>query len=209
MKKIISILSLLLIHTIVQAADYEEVSYDSLLNELSGKKNKMINNSSRSSQFNDIQIHAGFAWIGTSTQVKYNDRSDSFFQNGIQMNLGIDLFSPRWISEATLRNFGTQDTHGKKISLREMDLKILYRNQLSNNLDYRLGGGLSTRDLKFRAGSYTAKENTPFSLLSVGIESHLNQYLSLGMETTIRTSMVTDSVDKNALDLSVRLEASF
>lgn len=199
----------MLVNTIVQAADYEEVSYDSLLNELSGKKNKLITNASNSMLYSDIQIHAGYAWVGTSSQVKYDGHSEMFFQNGMQLNLGIDLFSYNWLAEGSYKNFGTQSTASKKTSLREFDLKVIYRDHITERLDYRLGAGLSTRYLKFKNSKINKSETTPFSLLSAGIESHLSKNMSLGLESSIKTSMLSESIDKNAIDLSFKLEASF
>ena len=206
---LLSIFTASLPTTYVQAADYEEVTYDSLLNELTLKKNRSITKQNNNYRFNDIQIHAGFGLLGSVSSIKTNEGQFSRYQDGLQLSMGIDLFSANWAAEGVFRNFGSEKRDNENLSLREFDLKVIYRNKTSDRIGYRIGGGLTTRYLKYNSPTQNVNDSTPFSLVSFGMDSFITKNMSIGLETSLRTSMITRTIDKNAVDVALRLDTYF
>ncbi|MEZ0391539.1 MAG: hypothetical protein ACAH59_04945 [Pseudobdellovibrionaceae bacterium] len=196
--------------TLVQAAEYEEVSYDDLVNQLNKRKTSVQRGSN--DPLDDIQLHAGFGLITSANNVNTGGGRDTLkYQNGFQMSLGIDLFSPSWTSELALRNFGQAKSGTETRSLREFDLKFMNRNHLSEGAGYRIGAGIGNRYLKIddEYNDVSIDDSTPIAVFFGGLDAFVSKNLSLGIETGIRTSMINSTADRSALDLTIRLDTYF
>lgn len=202
---------LLTLSTLVQAAgEYEEVSYDDLVNQLNKKKTSVIRGAN--DPFDDIQLHAGLGLITSANSVNTGGEKDVLkYQNGFQLSLGIDLFSPHWTAETALRNFGQAKSGTETRSLREFDLKFMHRDTLSGKAGFRLGAGIGNRYLKIDdpTNNIGINDNTPTALFFGGIDAFASKKLSLGLEAGLRTSMINQTADKSAVDLTVRLDTYF
>lgn len=185
--------------------DYEEVSYDQLLDQLSQKKKQVYHNAN--DPFDSIMIHAGFGLIGG-----VNNISDGYkYQNGFQLSVGIDLFSPLWATEGVIRNFGTAKSGTESRTIKEFDLKVLHKQKISGQIGYRVGGGLGTRYLKINddANGVYINDSTPTMLLFGGIDGYVSKNFSLGLELGARNAMVSNTADKNSMDATVRMDTYF
>lgn len=201
---------LLFISTLVQAADYEEVSYDDLVNQINKRKSSIIRNSN--DPLDQIKLHAGVGLISSANSVNTGRGQDAIkFQNGFQLSLGIDLFSPKWAAETALRNFGQARSGTESRSLREFDLKVMHRDLFSSTAGYRLGAGIGNRYLKIddEANGIAVNDNTPTALFFGGVDAYVSKNMSLGMEGGLRTSMINQTADKSAVDVTIRLDTYF
>lgn len=203
---------LILTSTLVQAAeDYQEVSYDDLVNQLNKKKTSVIRGAN--DPFDNIQLHAGFGLITSANNVNTGGSRDVLkYQNGFQLSLGIDLFSPNWTAETALRNFGQARSGTETRSLREFDLKLMHRDSLgSDKAGFRLGAGIGNRYLKIDDpdNGININDNTPTALFFGGIDAFASKNLSLGIEAGVRTSMINQTADRSAVDLTVRMDTYF
>jgi hypothetical protein len=212
MQKVLLFLSVLLGSTLVQAAgEYEEVSYDDLVNQINKRKSSVIRNAN--DPLDDIKLHAGFGLITSANNVRTTSggRDTLKYQNGFQISLGIDLFSPNWSSELAIRNFGKAESGTETRSLREFDLKFMNRDHWTDKTGYRLGAGIGNRYLKIddEYNEVSVNDTTPTALLFGGIDAFASKNLSIGVEAGLRTSMVNQSADKNSFDLTVRLDTYF
>lgn len=198
--------------TLVQAApansEYEEVSYEDLLNELSAKKQKVTQSSS--SSFDDVRLHAGIGYINSFTNISTHSQNFNRHANGIQLSLGMDLFSPNWYSEGVFKNYGVTSSGSEEFTLRELDLKIGYTNRLESIWSYSISSGLSNRFLRFSDTSkgISVDETTPSLIVSTGFMAQVHKHLSLGAEVSAHTSMVNRTSDKNSFDFAFRLNTS-
>jgi hypothetical protein len=200
---------LLALSTFVQAADYEEVSYEDLINQINKRKSKVIR--SANDPLDQILLHAGFGLISAAHNVKTGGSDNLRHQNGFQLTLGIDLFSPSWGAETALRNFG-QTRSGTEIrSLREFDLKVMNRNMISSSAGYRLGAGIGNRYFKLDddTNNLSINDNTPTAVFFTGIDAYMQKNFSVGVEGGLRTSMITRSSDRNSVDITLRLDTYF
>lgn len=197
------------VSTSVQAADVEEVSYDDLLNQLNRKKS--FYSESSSGGFDDVMIHAGFGLTSSVTNVNINGEDSYRHQNGFQLALGINLFSPEWAAEGVIRNFGQSSSGTETRSLRETDLRFMYVTKTNATTGIRAGMGLGTRYFKLTDEIYNVyiSETTPSAQLFGGVDAYLSKRMSLGFELAGRYALVSRTVDKSAMDLTVHLDTYF
>ncbi|WP_413613288.1 hypothetical protein [Bdellovibrio sp. HCB-110] len=198
--------------TLVQAAgsssDYEEVSYDDLLNELSAKKNNLAKK--QNSSLDDVRLHAGIGYANSFSNIAAQKQNFNRHVSGIQLSLGMDLFSPNWYSEGIFRNYGLTSSGNEELTLREFDLKIGYTNKLESIWNYTISSGLSNRFMSFSdpTRNIDVDSTTPSLVVSTGFVAQVHRNLSLGAEVSARTAMVNDTADKNSFDFAFRLNTS-
>ncbi|MFZ4404501.1 MAG: hypothetical protein ACOYOK_10405 [Pseudobdellovibrionaceae bacterium] len=193
----------------IDEKEYQETTYDELLNQIGSQTSSYKEQSY--SAFDDVMVHAGFGYVTSFSTLSVKDEKMSRYQNGLQLSLGIDLFSPQWFSEGVFRNFGLTSYGREELSLREVDLKIGFKESLNHPWFYTVSTGLSDRYLKYNNPNkkYTLEENTASWMLSSGIFIQSNAHLSLGVELSGRTALTSSSVDQNSLDIAFRMNGHF
>jgi len=200
--------TVLLVSTLAQAAEYEEVSYDDLVNQINKRKNSVVRDAN--DPLDSIKIHAGLGLLTSANNVNTGRGGDTLkYQNGFQLSLGIDLFSPQWAAEMALRNFGQAKSGTETRSLREFDLKFMHRDMISSGSGYRAGAGIGTRYLKIDDGDVNIDDSTPTALIFGGLDVYAAKNFSVGLESGFRTSMVNQTADRGSLDLTIRLDTYF
>ncbi len=188
--------------------DYQEVSYDDLLNELTAKKTNLL--SPTTSSFDETRIHAGIGYVNTFTNISTQQQNFNRYANGIQLSVGMDLFSQQWYSEGTFRNYGMTSTGAEEMTLKDIDLRVGYRQKLERIWDYTLSAGLSNRFLSFSDPnkSISVNENTPSLIVSTGFLAQLHKNISIGGEIGARSALVSKAADRNSFDLIFRMVTS-
>lgn len=198
--------------TLVEAApsssDYEEVSYDDLLTELSAKKRTVTN--SQTSSFDTVRLHAGVGYANTFTNIATHKQNFNRHAAGIQISLGMDLFSPNWYSEGVFRNYGLTTNGNEELALRELDLKLGYTSSLESIWAFSLSSGLSNRFLRFSDPSKNidVDSTTPSLVVSTGFHAQVHKNVSLGAELSAHSALISRTVDKNSFDFAFRINTS-
>lgn len=200
--------------TLVQAANYdkdsgyEEVSYDDLLNELSAKKKTIVK--TQTSSFDDVRLHAGIGYVNSFMNIATNKKNFNRHASGIQLSMGMDLFSPNWYAEGVFRNYGLTSSGNEELTMRELDLKLGYTNVLESIWSYSLSSGLSNRFMKFQDATRNIDVNdtTPSLIISTGFHAQVHKNLSLGAEVSARSAVISRTADKNSFDFAFRLNTS-
>lgn len=193
--------------TIVLAAEYEEVSYDELVTELHNKTRAQ--KTSIRDDFDDVRILAGIGFVTGFTNISTAQQNFTRSASGIQLALGMELFSPNWYSEGVFKNFGTQNNGDEELSLRDIDLKIGFKSDVQRSYSYNIAAGISNRFMTFSKGLHiSAKETTPAMMIASGLQAHIHKNISVGVELSARSSFVNSSADKNSVDLAFRLNTS-
>lgn len=189
---------------------YEELSYQDLVDQLRQKKKK-ISVVPQAHALDQIALHASLGLATSLNTYHINNRSLTRGLNGFQISVGIDLFSPEWMAELALRNYGTRQSGTESQSQREVDLKVLHKGSLGQKMGYRAGTGLSTRYIRFSdpALDINLSQESPNLLLVGGLDSYLNDQVNLGAELSLRSALIDQALDRNSMDLMVRLETSF
>ncbi len=189
-------------------SDYQEVTYEELLNELSTKKTTLTK--APPSALDSVMIHAGLGYVNSFSNFRAQDRNLSRYQNGLQLSLGIDLFSPNWYSEGTFKNYGLTTEGSEDISLKEFDLKVGYKAPLSQVWSYSFNTGIANRFLKISDPSQNVHvdETTPSMMIGAGFFATPSKNISLGVEANVRTPFLSQTADKDSFDFALKVITS-
>lgn len=195
--------------TSAKASEYEEVSYEDLVRKLNSRTGRT--SAPVSHPFDDIQVHTGFGFISSMSEVQYQNSSSTRPHYGFQISLGVDLFSSYWAAETSLRNFSPSNQDSESRQLRETDVRVIYKDRGGSGFGYRLGFGLGTRELRINdpLKNISFGENTPIGIGLVGLDQRINRNFSIGLDMGIRPSLVSRSADKIAMDLTLVMAAAF
>lgn len=191
------------------SADTEELSYDDLVNELSARQRRQ-QGVSEESPFDKIQIHGGMGLINSFSTFQISGKNSARYQNGLQLSMGVDLFSPNWVAEIAWRNFGLTRDGSEEHTLKELDLKLGYKDRLEGPWLYRLQSGLAQRELRLTdsINNVRIEATTPALLASASAILEMSKNASLHFEAGGRAPVVDRTADKGSLDFSMELKIS-
>lgn len=211
MTKTILFLLASLITTNIYAQEEEEVySYDSIVDQLSSS-NRTDQTDIWEDPYKDVKFHIGAGFSQSILNVKSGSSSDAVTMGGIEIRFGINLMNPQWIAEGTLRNYNDNRSDGVKYQLREFEAKIVHTKPYAKQLFYRVGTGIAARYLQTNIENRAINKEytTPSLILMAGSGMMLTDHISVVGDVAFKTSIVNDTVDKNTLDFTLRLDTSF
>ncbi len=185
-----------------QAVETEEYSYEELLDKIKTKQKKYVKKTA-ATPWDQIYLYPSFALIQSYTKIA-GDVAPDFYHSGLQISLGMDLFSEHWYSETAFRNFGASKTDNKELFLKELDFKIGHKNYIAGTVEYRLSLGVSTRTIRLSddVGFHQESKN-PALITGMGLLSALpNSPLLLGLEFNYRSLLVSNEFDKGSMGLN-------
>ncbi|MEK6556262.1 MAG: hypothetical protein AABZ31_13530 [Bdellovibrionota bacterium] len=202
----------LLAAPLVQASeDYS--SYDDIIKNLKGSEISAAYSGTAKSDFDSIKIHAGAGLVNSNLRL---DTPKGLASNatvrGVELFVGIDLFSPAWIAEGAVRTFTSERFSGTTLSLREFDLKVISRNQISKTMFWRAGAGMSARYLDFAEKPAQLEKRaytTPASEFVAGLGAQFSPAFSAGIDLSYKNSLINDTIDKSSVDGNIRLTGTF
>lgn len=188
--------------------DYESYEgYDSIVGDLSSKT------SSRSEDLIDLdsmKLHAGFGFNNTLVDLRSQGNSPGRVTlQGFQLSLGIDLFSPNFVTEVGLINYNSVTKENYKYSLKEFDLRTYYRHHLNRIVALRGGIGLGVRYFDINGPDVGSKYTNPVSQIIAGAEAKLGKKLSFVTEVSYKNSMSSASPEKSSIDLAFNVAGHF
>lgn len=229
---------LFLTFTISAFAQYEDentIGYDQIVEELTDRpRTRAKYKVDYDDPFASVLMHGGVGVTSSHLSIETGDGpSKNGFHKGVEFNFGIDLFSPVWIAEGTVRSFGSEEFDELNVSLKEFDLRLIHRIPVGNNFFLRFGGGLAARYLKVDQWVNNEKETievaetekstsetpqktlsqrtftTPSSIFIIGLDSALNKTVSLGIELAYRSALIEETIDKSAFDAILKVDTHF
>ncbi len=214
--RLLSIVMAILAFSLVLPLKAEErvYGYDAIVSELS--RTRTSNQVTYvKDPFSAVQIHAGLGLANTLFSLQRDGQRDlNIAQSGLQLSLGIDLFSRNWMAEGTIRNFGKTKKEGIESTLREFELKLVYRSHLNTFLKLRTGLGVSGRYLDLNGvrgngSSFDETYTTPSTLGFLGMSTFITDGLSFGADISGRLSMISDTADSSSVDITLRMDSHF
>lgn len=193
---------------VCQAAGYEEVTYDDLINRINQHK-KTLDRGTDSGPFDDVKIHTSFGYVNSFTNVSVQDKTSTKYQSGLQISVGVDLFSENWFAETSFRNFGMSRYGSEELFLKELDLKLGYQAPLSSSWGYRFQGGLANRSMSIKDGlnGVSIEDSSPMVMGAAGLNLKMGKYISLGLDLSARSALLKDSADRSSFDFTLSLGA--
>lgn len=206
---------LIILLTAVNAFAVDETqSYDEIINSLSNNSISARRGSVDSGlKLDDIRLHASVGAIASRTNLRSgNGLPGSQAASGAELVMGIDLFSREWLAEGVVRSFHSQEFMSTDFSLREFDLRVIHEGLIGKASRLRLGSGLSSRYITFSStpsANVKSEYTTPAFVVLAGFKYPMFAGLVLLGDITYRSSMVTDTIDKGAVDAGLRIGGSF
>lgn len=193
------------------AADDDYVFYENIIEELrvSADSPSTI---TTVDPFEDIKIHTEIGLVSNYISISGpNENRVTGLLSGFDIQFGIDLFSPYWQAETSLKNFSsTQLNRQTSASLKEFDLKIVHIEPLQKKIYLKVGAGLAARYLKMTTSQNTTIESsTPSSLLDLALFNQLGRTVSIGAEVGYRNSLISDTADKASWLGALKVHAQF
>lgn len=215
MKKINTLLALSLVLFAQSAFSYEDEDfgnyedYDSIVGDLSS--HTTTHKSGDLFDLDSMKLHAGFGFNNTLIDLKSHGNNPSKVTlQGIQLSLGIDLFSPNVITEVGLINYNSESKESYRYSLKEFDIKTYYRYHLNRFFALRGGMGLGVRYFDVSSPDEGTLEYTnPVSQILMGGEAKLGKQLSFVTELSYKNSMTGNAPERSATDLTFRVDGHF
>ncbi len=205
-----------------ESADY--VTYDSIVEDLqkqsakqpapaaarsTARGNWFSRNSTGGDPFENVWIHAGVGFAQTSQNLQLPNGLEAVMSGrGVQAAVGIDILGPNLAAEGAVRTFGETEDSTSKVTLKEFDLKILFKSRASR-LGFRAGAGLSARYMTVRSMANTYDITTPASVVTVGGDIYLSSAISLGLDLSTRNAMISETFDRSSFDGTLRLDTHF
>lgn len=187
---------------------YEEISYEDLVERLSAKKEAY--QAPTDDPFLSVQVHAGIGFVNSFSYFRIQGKDYSRYQNGIQLAVGMDLFSPLWFAESSFRNYGLTENGSEQWTLREFDIRIGYKEQISGPWGYRMFTGVANRffDMKDPVRGISESAQTPSLLVGLGIQAQIHPRLQFGFDINGKNSLIGNTEDRGSFDMVMKLSAS-
>ncbi len=191
--------------------DDEMIGYEQILKELSNTPTSSTRGSARVEEdpFANVMLHGGVGMVTTFGQAHTPDGTIQYNQRGIQATLGIDLFSANWIAECSARSFARADYENAQMSLREFDIKFLYRDSVAKGIGYRLGAGVAARYMTVDFMGTHTEYTTPASVIGAGLDMNFTKHVSVGLDLSSRNTLVAETGDRSSIDATLRMDAHF
>jgi hypothetical protein len=193
----------------------EEVPYEQLVRELNSRVSKQQRQALQSTSvdpFEQLKIHVSLGFVQTVNSFVIEDRTLSRLEDGIQLGVGIDLFTPEWVAEGLLKNFGQSRQNDSTVALREFDLRLSYlQSAPQSKMKLRMSNGLGARYLRYRSdwSQLNTYQTTPVYLLGLGFLVPIGNHFDLDFEFQGHMSLVSDTMDRHGLALVLRLDNVF
>tara|TARA_B100001248_G_C27399150_1_gene468473 strand:- start:8733 stop:9365 length:633 start_codon:yes stop_codon:yes gene_type:complete len=206
---ILFLISPVFAHAMQSEVTYDDYySYDNIVDQL---KTERPAEEEYMKDYEDIYFHVGAGFTQSILNAKSNTASDTVTMNGIEIKGAINLMSPFWLAEGSIRNFNSTRDSKATYKLREFELRITRLTPMSRVWFNRVTTGLSTRFLEsnLETRSETKDYSTPSLILGGGLGFNLNERMALVGDLAFKTSMIDDTIDKNVFDLTVRLDTRF
>ncbi|MCX7978552.1 MAG: hypothetical protein N2578_06065 [Bdellovibrionaceae bacterium] len=184
------------------------MSYEDLLKEINRSKNRITRRSE--DPFQSVKLHTGFGYVNSFKTLLLGQGRQTRFHSGVELSLGVDLFSEEWYAEGAIRNYGLSRQGAEEILSRQIDLKFGHKSELAAPWAVRLEAGLSNHTLRVtddHKGLIT-DELSPSLLVSGELSAQINKFISFGLEASGRNPILQRGIDRGSIDFMMSLKAS-
>jgi len=192
--------------TKVLAKEYEEVTYDDLVNQLSERREQ----ANKKNSAGPAKSHLGLGILNSWTQISRNGKSATVNPSGFSLSTGVDLNSEAMRGELEFRNFSSLGTGSQTGSLREIAGTFQFRNPLNKTWQSKFGGGLALRLLRFSdSQGLDVDDTSSMFIASGGMEARLSPAVAIGGDLSTHFPFGSATSDRSSIDLGIKLDTTF
>jgi hypothetical protein len=213
-KASVAFLALFLFSTNVLANEDDSfVNYDSIVNELKSSEASTVSAPvEEETDWNQIALH-GDLGLGTSfiSVTTPDGTAATGMLKGVHIGVGANLLSPKARAELAFTNYSPEHLNtGVKVDLRELEVRFVFLPMTSEKTMMRMGAGLASRYMNVNVnGVSNYRATTPVSVFLLGFERKLAKNVYLGPDLSYRSALISDTFDKSAWDVAIRINALF
>ena len=131
--------------------------------------------------------------------------------HGVEVDLGIDLFSPYWQAVGTLTSFVTDYERQTQLAMKEFGLLVQHKIPLEGTLSLILGAGLTARYLTLSGyvpRGVNSDNTTPASQFDGGVDFGITPGLGVILSASYEAALVR-TADAGSINGTVMLEGTF
>ncbi len=206
--------------SVIYGDDTETMGYDAIVDQLT-REEALADAASRAknpvrpvggeSSLDAVMMHGGLGFATFIQSVQLPDgTSATLNQKGIQGAIGIDLFSPHWVAEGTVRSFSEDGDAKLRTAVQEFELKAYYKDRVSTRFGFRAGTGITGRYLTLKQLTGATQEyTTPMSVVSLGGDAFVSDRVSFGADINARNALIGETIDHGSIDMVLRVDAHF
>lgn len=198
-----------LTHAKVQNSDYEELTYDDLVTQLSQKQDQTL---AKKNSRGMNTTYLGLGMISSFNQFQAKSNNYNINLNGYEISTATNLKNDLWRAEAIFRLFPQTESGSSTSSLKEIGGNLQYRRDLNTTWRSKFFGGMSFRFLDFTDSSRSVdvQETSSMLLGGAGLEAKLSSNVALGADSSLRFPFFGSSTpDKTSISFAFKLETSF
>jgi len=176
--------------------------------ELSEKKSE-VEQYNRRSQASKSWMSFGF--VTGMAGLKLNGESSVKYQNGFHLGLAKEMGTANTLFDSHFTYFAPQSNGIERRSMMEFAGKFAYRPRISPKVGLRSGLGMALRNWNISNSTTNLKKNdlTPHLLVYTGMEYFPSQTISLGFDASIRTAIDNSNIDRNGVELALKMNSAF
>lgn len=193
------------------AAHYE--GYDSIVRSLAGASTTATVSTPDSDPLANVKFHIAVGAIASHLMLTNMPSLPSSAElHGVNVDLGIDLFSPYWQAVGTITSFQTDYEHQTQLQMKEFGMLVQHKMPLENSIAFVLGAGLTARYLSLSGNipSGVAAENTtPASEFDGGLDFGITQGFSVDINAAYEAALVHQTADAGSINGTVMLAGTF
>jgi len=187
---------------------YREMTYDDLVQELSEKKAKVEQYNLRQQA---TKSWMSFGFVTGMAGLNLDGQSTTKYQNGFHLGMAKEMGSANTLFDSHLTYFAPQSNGIERRSLMEISGKFAYRPRISPEVGLRSGLGMALRNWNISNSSKNLQKNdlTPHFLVYTGMEYFPSPTISLGFDASVRTAIDNSNIDRNGVDLALKMNSAF
>lgn len=188
-------------------SELEEIPFDEVVRELNSRINRRqssLESVNLEDVYDSLKIHFYLALAQSFTQLDTAGLKHGRLDDGMQLGMGIDLFSPDWVAEGLLKNFGRSKRADTLFALREFHMRLSYLQRAPHApFLIRIANGLGARVMTYEdlGKGLSFSEANPIYTLGLGVLFPMKAQFNLDFEIQAYQSLAAQSVDRNGLGL--------
>ena len=113
------------------------------------------------------------------------------------------------MAEGSIKNFGSREQGAESFTLKDFDLKLIHTPNPYGFAVWRWGLGVGGRYLDHSTPDESFSSTTPHALAMTGMSFPFSSHFRIGADVVARTALIQDTIDKQSVDFSLKLDTFF
>ncbi len=207
-----SIMGLVVLHASYAFAEAKYDGYEAIVHNLMGESTTAKMPSQADNPFANVHFHIAVGAAASHLDLTSTHGLPSGANlHGVEVDLGIDLFSPYWQAVGTVTSFVTDYERQTQLQMKEFGMLVQHKLPIEGSISFVLGAGLTARYLTL-AGQLpegvNSSNTTPASQFDGGLDFGITPGLGVILNASYEAALVR-TADAGSINGSVMLAGTF